>query len=165
MAHSVLHGPLGPITVFERDGAIVAVRWGVVAHGTSSPLLDTAIDQMKAYFDGQLSRFTLPLAAAATPFQQRVRDAMLRIAYGQLSTYAALAREIDSAPRAIGQACAHNPLPIIVPCHRVLAAAGRIGGYSGGDGLATKRALLGLEGVTFAGKNVFVATDDESSAA
>lgn len=146
MAYVSMHTPLGPLTLFADDRTIVALEWGWSPANGASPLLDEARAQLEAYFDGALTRFTLPLAAAATPFQQRVREAMLRIPYGAVSTYAALAREVDSAPRAIGQACARNPLPIIVPCHRVLAAGGDLGGYSGGEGTAAKRALLRLEG-------------------
>jgi methylated-DNA-[protein]-cysteine S-methyltransferase len=75
---------------------------------------------------------------------------MLRIPYGRTSSYADMARELDSGPRAIGGACARNPLPIIIPCHRVLASGHRIGGYGSPGGLDTKRFLLQLEGVRLA---------------
>jgi len=146
MAHVSIHGPLGPLTLFEEDDALVALEWGWSPSTGSSPVLDEAVAQLNAYFDGRLHAFTLQLSPAATPFQGRVRAAMQAIPYGTAATYADLARAVGSAPRAIGQACARNPLPILVPCHRVLAAGGRLGGYSSGDGPDAKRALLRLEG-------------------
>lgn len=146
MTHLTVAGPLGPLTLFERDGRLVAVEWGWSPADGDSPLLRTAETQLAAYFDGELQTFDLPLAPAATPFQAALRTALLAIPYGQATTYQALARALKSSPRAVGQACARNPLPIVVPCHRVLTAAGDLGGYSGGGGLAGKRALLTLEG-------------------
>ncbi|MCU0837556.1 MAG: methylated-DNA--[protein]-cysteine S-methyltransferase [Rhodospirillales bacterium] len=146
MAHVSLHSPFGSLTVFEEDGVLVALEWGWSPAAGVSSVLDRAIRQLEAYFDGALTGFELPLAAAATPFQARMRAAMVAIPYGETVSYGDLARWLGSAPRAVGRACARNPLPVIVPCHRVLAGGGRIGGYSGGVGIETKRALLRLEG-------------------
>ena len=136
--------PVGQLTVQEANGAIVAVRWGSDGNGDATPLLREAEHQLDAYFSGRLSRFDLPLAAGGTAFDMRVRAAMGAIPYGETRTYGELAHATDSGPRAIGRACGRNPIPIVVPCHRVLAAGG-LGGYSGGTGLPTKRWLLGLE--------------------
>jgi len=90
-----------------------------------------------------------PLVPAPTPFQQRVREALLAIPPGQVRTYGQLARQLGSAPRAVGQACRRNPVPILVPCHRVVAASG-LGGYAGetaGRRRAIKLRLLELEGL------------------
>lgn len=146
MAHLSLHTPLGPLTLFADGGALIAVEWGWVPAAGTSPVLAAAREQLEAYFDGARTAFSLPLAPAATPFQERVRAALLAIPYGTVRTYGALAKALGSAPRAVGQACARNPLPILVPCHRVLAAGGGLGGYSGGDGTEAKLALLRLEG-------------------
>lgn len=136
--------PVGQLTVEETNDAIVAIRWGNEPAGNGSPLLAEAARQLAAYFAGRLTRFDLPLAEAGTAFDRRVRAAMRAIPYGETRTYGELAHATDSGPRAIGGACGRNPIPIIVPCHRVLARGG-LGGYSGGAGLPTKQWLLGLE--------------------
>ncbi len=144
MTSLCIDSPVGRLTIVEEDEAIVAIRWADEAAGNGGPLLDEAARQISAYFDGRLHRFDLPLAASGTGFDLRVRAAMQAIPYGETSTYGDLAHATDSGPRAIGRACGRNPIPIVVPCHRVLAAGG-LGGYSGGAGLPTKQWLLGLE--------------------
>jgi len=139
--------PVGPLTVTERDGAVVALDWQGEANGGGSPLLAEARRQLEAYFTGGLAAFDLPVAPDGTPHQQKVWQAMLEIPFGAHQTYGALSAAIGSSPRAVGTACGRNPIPIIIPCHRVLAAGGGIGGYSGSGGTATKRYLLSLEGV------------------
>ena len=142
-----MHSPLGDITVSEENGVIVSVDWGWSSMQQETPLLRRACDQLEEYFDGTRHEFDLPLAPEGTAFQKRVWKAMRDIPSGATRTYGDIARIIDSAPRAVGQACGRNPIPIFIPCHRVLGSHGSIGGYSGGEGLATKRGLLRLEGV------------------
>jgi methylated-DNA-[protein]-cysteine S-methyltransferase len=137
--------PVGHLTIDESDGAIVAIRWSQVPAGNGSPLLAEAARQLGAYFDGGLHRFDLPLAPAGTSFETRVWLAMQTIPYGETRCYGDLAHATDSGPRAVGRACGRNPIPIVIPCHRVLARGG-LGGYSGGAGLPTKQRLLALEG-------------------
>ena len=139
-----MKSPVGMLTIEEEDEAIVAIRWGNGSAGNGSKLLTEATRQLSLYFDGRLRRFDLPLAASGTDFDIRVRAAMQAIPYGETRTYGDLAHATDSGPRAIGRACGRNPIPIVVPCHRVLAR-GSLGGYSGGTGLATKTRLLALE--------------------
>jgi methylated-DNA-[protein]-cysteine S-methyltransferase len=149
--HITVKSPLGALSVFEREGRIVALDYGRTAgRDTPTPLLRAAALQLERYFSGRLKAFDLPLAPAGTAFQQVVWEGMRRIAYGRTCSYADLARELDSGPRAIGGACARNPIPIIIPCHRVLASGQRIGGYGSPGGLDTKRFLLELEGVRLA---------------
>ena len=100
---------------------------------------------MNAYFDGDPVDFDLPLNPAGSGFQRRVWKAMCDIPAGGTETYGRLAGRIDGIARAVGTACGKNPIPIIIPCHRVVAASG-LGGYSGDGGLDTKVALLRLEG-------------------
>lgn len=146
MIHSIsIDSPVGRLTVVEAEDAIVVIRWGDDGLGETAPLLTEARRQLGAYFAGRLTCFELPLAPAGSPFEQRVWAAMRQIPHGETRTYGELAMAVDSAPRAVGRACGHNPIPIVIPCHRVLAR-GALGGYSGGAGLATKRILLGLEG-------------------
>ncbi|HEX9703568.1 MAG TPA: methylated-DNA--[protein]-cysteine S-methyltransferase [Rhodospirillales bacterium] len=139
-------GPLGPLTVFEESGAIVALEWGRAGRSNPTPLLHEARAQLDAYFDGRLQDFDLPLRPQGTPFQQAVWGHMRRIPYGQVRTYGDLAKAMHSAARAVGGASGRNPIAIVIPCHRVVGAGGRMTGYSGGQGVATKQALLRLEG-------------------
>ncbi len=139
-----LHTPLGAITVSEDDGAIVALDWGWGRDQTETDLLTQARDQLQAYFDGARTRFDLPLAPHGTAYRQRVWQALQQIPYAGTCSYAALAARAGGSARSIGGANGANPIPVIIPCHRVVAANG-IGGYSGGDGIATKRWLLALE--------------------
>ena len=144
MASLSLPSPLGPLTLHERGGAIVALDFADGGAADETPLLDQARHELEDYLDGRRRSFTLPLAPAGTPFQHRLWQALCAIPYGAVRTYRDLALALDSAPRAIGGACGANPIPIIIPCHRVVAV-GTLGGYSGGAGLATKRKLLALE--------------------
>ncbi|MBL6078017.1 methylated-DNA--[protein]-cysteine S-methyltransferase [Belnapia sp. T18] len=149
MSYLTMHSPLGEITVFEEGGAILALDWGR-AYGAGNPaptpLLREAAAQLHDYFDGKRVRFELPLAPQGSTFRQSVWAALCRIPPGQTRSYIDIAREIGcGSPRAIGQANGANPIPIIIPCHRVVAAGGGIGGYSGEGGIATKRFLLALE--------------------
>jgi len=146
MPYLSIHSPIGDLTLFEEDGKLVSIDWGWVDGGDETPLLAEARSQLDHYFDGQRQQFDLPLAPAGTAFQRRVWEALQRIPYGQALRYADLAAELGSGPRAIGGACGRNPLPVVIPCHRVVAADGSLGGYSGVDGIDTKRALLDLEG-------------------
>ncbi len=142
-----LDTPIGRLTAFEEAGALAALDWGGKrASGEPTPLLLEARRQLEAYFAGRRRAFDLPLAPRGSPFELRVWQLMAEIPYGETRSYGDLARALDAAPRAVGQACGRNPLPILIPCHRVLAAAGALGGYSGGTGVDTKRRLLILEG-------------------
>lgn len=139
-----LHTPIGSITVSEEDGAIVAVDWGWGRDQTETATLRRARDELNAYFDGQLNAFSLPLNPQGSAYRRRVWRALCDIPYGATRSYAEIARIAGGSARSVGGANAANPIPIIIPCHRVLASNG-IGGYSGGDGLSTKRYLLALE--------------------
>ncbi|MBV9900694.1 MAG: methylated-DNA--[protein]-cysteine S-methyltransferase [Alphaproteobacteria bacterium] len=136
---------VGHLTIDADSETIVGVRWADDPHGEPTPLLREAARQLEAYFAGALTAFDLPLKPRGSAFQQKVWAAMRAIPYGQTRSYAELAEAVDSGPRAIGGACGKNPIPVIVPCHRVLSRGG-IGGYSGGEGLPTKLILLALEG-------------------
>jgi methylated-DNA-[protein]-cysteine S-methyltransferase len=136
--------PIGHLTIEEQDDKIVAISWVNTRAGNGSPLLAEAARQLQAYFDGKLSDFELPLAPTGSSFEKRVWAAMQQIPYGETRCYGDLADAIHSAPRAVGGACGKNPIPIVIPCHRVLAKSG-MGGYSGRGGLKTKQALLRLE--------------------
>jgi methylated-DNA-[protein]-cysteine S-methyltransferase len=137
--------PIGEVTVSEEAGRIVALDWGRGRDQDDTPLLRAAVSQLQDYFDGSRAAFDLPLQPTGTPFQQRVWAALCAIPPGETRGYGELARALGSAARAIGQASGANPIPILIPCHRVLGAHGALGGYSGGEGPATKSWLLDHE--------------------
>ncbi|MEE9208840.1 MAG: methylated-DNA--[protein]-cysteine S-methyltransferase [Kiloniellales bacterium] len=156
-----LDSPLGRLALTDMGGALVRLAWAdrepgdPMAAGGDSPLLARAATQLAEYFAGARRDFDLPLAPQGTPYQKRVWTEMTRIPFGATSSYGALARKLGSGPRAVGQACGANPIPIVVPCHRVLGAGNVPGGYSGGAGLDTKLALLALEGARPAEPDLF----------
>jgi methylated-DNA-[protein]-cysteine S-methyltransferase len=138
---------LGTLTLVEAEGRIVAVDWGGdAAADEPTPLLEAARRQLEAYFAGSREPFDLPLAPAGSAAEQRVWAAMRAIAYGTTKSYGDLARATGLLPQEVGQACGRNPLPILIPCHRVVASDGALGGYSGRGGSETKRRLLVHEG-------------------
>jgi methylated-DNA-[protein]-cysteine S-methyltransferase len=145
-----VESPVGRLAL-EADGeALTGVRWASDIERTRdrpSPVLKEARRQLERYFARRLKSFDLPLAGRGTDFQKSVWKMMREIPYGETATYGGMAIALGSGPRAVGMACGRNPIPIIVPCHRVLASGGKEGGFSGGQGLPTKRKLLSLEGV------------------
>ena len=139
--------PVGIIAIHGDDQVIHTVsieRTGTVVAGTTGPVQEAA-SQLLDWFEGKRTAFELALAPAISPRGQALRDAMIAIGYGETLSYGALARTAQSSARAIGQACARNPFPIIVPCHRVTNANGSLGAYSAGEGPQTKRWLLDFE--------------------
>ena len=138
--------PVGPLSIEEKDGALVAVRWRKARQERPTPLLEDAVRQVRAYLARERRGFDLPLAPEGSAFEQQVWAAMQRIPYGETRSYGEIAQETGGMPQDVGSACGSNPLPIIIPCHRVLAGGGRLGGYSGKGGLETKTTLLVLEG-------------------
>jgi len=148
-----IESPLGIIVIAASDTAITAVNFvgrkrKADAANASTPLLREAGDQLRAYFAKRLREFDLPLALEGTKFQKRVWRALSQIPYGWTLSYGEVAKKLGTAPRPIGGACGSNRIAIIIPCHRVLGAAGALGGYSSWSGPAIKRYLLELEGVT-----------------
>lgn len=140
--------PLGHLALRAREDEIIALDWvDGVSPPANTPVLQEAARQLDAYFAGERTAFDLPLTPDGTDHQKRVWAAMSQIPFGGVRTYGDLARDIGSSARAVGTACGKNPIPVIVPCHRVIAAGSGIGGYSGRGGLETKRVLLALEGV------------------
>ena len=143
-----IESPVGTLLLHETGGALAAITWrraDANAGSDVSPLLATAARQLDEYFGGRRRSFELPLAPKGSPFQQRVWAEMCRIPYGATARYGDLARALGTAAQPIGQACGANPIPIVIPCHRVVAAGG-LGGFSGGAGLTSKRFLLRHEG-------------------
>lgn len=136
---------LGRLSIHEVDGAITQLQWNGSSSQEETPLLKEASAQLRAYLDGELKTFDLPLNPKGGDLHQAVFKAMLAIPYGETRTYGDLAKELNTYGQPIGQACGANPIPIIIPCHRILSANG-LGGYSGDGGTDTKIALLKMEG-------------------
>jgi methylated-DNA-[protein]-cysteine S-methyltransferase len=151
MALRYVESPVGRLALQADNDFLTGVRWASPGERsrdrTGSAVLVEAARQLDRYFAGKLKRFDLPLESHGTAFQKRVWAMMRDIPYGETATYGGMAMALASGPRAVGMACATNPIPIIVPCHRVLGSGGKEGGFSGGRGLPTKRQLLALEGV------------------
>ncbi len=146
--------PVGRLELVERDGALVGIRFDAPADGSpghersGSPLLAEAHRQLGEYFAGRLRVFDLPLRPAGTDFQRRVWDVLAGVPWGTTTTYGWIADRLGLPPgasRAVGAANGANPLPIVLPCHRVVGADGTLTGYAGG--LERKADLLRLEGV------------------
>ena len=144
--------PWGPLALAARDGAVVEVRFGPIPPGARrggdgvDPVLGAAATELAEYAAGTRRTFSVPVAPAGTDFQQRAWAVLRAIPWGETISYAEQARRLGrpTAVRAVGGANGRNPVPILVPCHRVIAADGSLGGFSAG--LAHKRALLALEG-------------------
>ncbi len=151
--------PVGPIEIIGDGTSITEItiaRGGVTRRGslgsTPDPVLDRAAAQLAEYFAGTRLDFDLPLAPAGNEFQRRVWQRISEIPHGTAVTYSRVGADLGyprEASRAIGTATGANPITIVIPCHRVLAADGRITGYSGGEGIPTKQWLLEHEGIPY----------------
>ncbi|KRC79653.1 methylated-DNA--[protein]-cysteine S-methyltransferase [Sphingomonas sp. Root241] len=142
--HALIATPIGAIRVEGDETVLTGIRIG--GDGAPSPGNNTAVraavEQLEQWFAKEREVFDLPLVPAGTPRGEELRAGLIAIGYGDTLSYGALARVLGSSPRAIGQLCARNPFPIVVPCHRVLGSGGALGHYSGGDGPKTKSWLL-----------------------
>ncbi len=141
--------PIGPIHLWGDESALHGARIGAVTslklHQPKCGLMATAADELMRYFAGTLQHFSVPLAPVRSERGRVLRHGIIAVPYGQVATYGALARQLDSGARAVGAACRTNPIPIFVPCHRIISANPNTSYYSGGDGPATKAWLLSHE--------------------
>jgi methylated-DNA-[protein]-cysteine S-methyltransferase len=145
VSRAALDTPLGPVWVEMQGGAIVASGWGEADRSPRDPLLIEALVQLAAYFRGERKNFELPLDHGRSGLQAKVLAELSAIPFGQTRTYGDLSKVLGAPAQAIGQACGANPLPILIPCHRVLGAAG-LGGFSAPRGVEAKVWLLRHEG-------------------
>jgi methylated-DNA-[protein]-cysteine S-methyltransferase len=159
MSWTVIESPVGALRLVETNGAISQIEFepfAPVGHShdgrprgdrdDANPLLVEAARQLRAYFDRDLKEFDLPLAPIGTEFQQRVWKELCEIGYGETSSYGELAHRLgksNAASRAVGLANGRNPIPIVIPCHRVIGSNGTLTGYAGG--VDRKQKLLELE--------------------
>jgi methylated-DNA-[protein]-cysteine S-methyltransferase len=153
---TVTSSPIGDLRVIERDGSISAIEFTpfrqpadgrpLGERADDHPLLAEAVRQLAAYFARDLKEFDLPLDPHGSVFQRRVWDQLLTIGYGDTASYGQIAGRLgmtNAASRAVGLANGRNPIPVVIPCHRVIGADGTLTGYAGG--LERKQLLLGLE--------------------
>ena len=153
---TVMDSPVGELRLVERDGAITAIEFSPFRppvdgrplgdRDDEHPLLVEAARQLRAYFDRDLKEFDLPLAPQGSAFQKQVWAELLKIGYGETASYGQVAHRLghtNAASRAVGLANGRNPIPIVIPCHRVIGADGSLTGYAGG--MDRKQLLLGLE--------------------
>ncbi|MCW2847805.1 MAG: methylated-DNA--[protein]-cysteine S-methyltransferase [Marmoricola sp.] len=153
---TVVETPIDDLRVVARDGMIAAIEFSPFRESPSGapigerddddPLLREAVAQLSAYFARDLKEFDLPLAPRGSEFQQRVWEQLRLIGYGETASYGEIARRLgksNAASRAVGLANGRNPIPIVIPCHRVIGANGTLTGFAGG--LPRKQTLLELE--------------------
>ena len=141
-----LETPIGRLYLESEDGFLTRVSFTELEEGAApDAVLNTAADQIREYFSGARKTFDLPLRPAGTPFQQSVWRALQAVPYGKTASYRDIARAIgnENACRAVGSANHVNPIPIVIPCHRVVGARGALTGYAGGSEI--KKQLLELE--------------------
>lgn len=144
MIRAGIVGPFGPVCLVERDGLLVGLEWRLPEMPGESALLTEGLAQLAAYFARRLQRFDLQLDWG-TGLNTDVRRAMAAIPYGETRTYGQIAKAVGAPAQAVGQACGANPLPILIPCHRV-TGTNWFGGFSAPGGVETKAALLRHEG-------------------
>lgn len=152
---TVIESPVGQLRLVERDGSITAIDFHPFTYADGRPrgdrddqhpvLLECA-RQLAAYFAGDLTVFDLPLAPVGTEWQQQVWGALREVQFGEMATYGDIALRLgktNAAARAVGLANGSNPIPIVIPCHRIIGADGSLTGYAGG--IDRKQLLLGIE--------------------
>jgi methylated-DNA-[protein]-cysteine S-methyltransferase len=152
---TLMDSPVGELRIVEQDGAITAIEYSPFRdhdgrprgdRDDTNPLLVETVRQLRAYFDRDLKEFDLPLAPAGSAFAQSVWAQLQRIGYGDTASYGEIAKRLgrtNAASRAVGLANGSNPIPIVIPCHRVIGADGTLTGYAGG--IERKQTLLELE--------------------
>jgi len=152
---TLMDSPVAELRIVEQAGSITAIEFSPFddadgrprgSRDDTHPLLVETVRQLRAYFDRDLKEFDLPLAPVGTTFQQRVWEQLRGIGYGETASYGQIAGRLGmtgAASRAVGLANGRNPIPIVIPCHRVIGANGTLTGYAGG--LDRKQTLLGLE--------------------
>jgi len=150
-----LRTPFAVLGIRVSGSALTGVEYLPLSERAMAPvnkLAERACRQIERFLDDPLFRFTLPLAPSGTAFRRRVWDALAMIPVGESRTYGEIARQLGSAPRAIGGACGANPIALIIPCHRVVGSQGSLGGFMGvteGNPIDIKRWLLTHEGYRF----------------
>lgn len=142
MLTRTLHTQFGALILTQSGEALVGLGWGTAPAEHRTDLLDAVARQLAEYDHGARQTFDVPLWVSGSVLQQAVCDAMRAIPFGHTVTYGDIAKAVGASAQAVGQACGANPLPILIPCLRVMGAGGKLTGFSGAGGVETKVALL-----------------------
>ncbi|MDE0812058.1 MAG: methylated-DNA--[protein]-cysteine S-methyltransferase [Alphaproteobacteria bacterium] len=149
MGTRILDTPLGALILQSNNSAITRVSWAdhgnPMPSGQSDSICDFAAKELQFYFLGRLKTFSVPVSLDGSSLQIKVWGLMANIPFGEVLTYGDVARDVGSGPQAVGRACGQNPIPVIIPCHRIVGAGGKLTGFSGGAGIETKAFLLDHE--------------------
>ena len=140
-----VHSPIGDLTISEEDGKIISLDWGWSPLQEKNEILLKTKVLLDQYFDDEKPTFDLPLEPHGTEFQEKVWKIMYEIPYGEILLYGKISDKLNSHARAVGIACKANPIPVIIPCHRVIGKNGKLTGFSGGEEIETKKQLLKLK--------------------
>jgi methylated-DNA-[protein]-cysteine S-methyltransferase len=153
---TLMDSPVGELRIIEHGGSITAIEFTPFRDSADgrprgerdddNPVLRQAVEQLTAYFARELKEFDLPLAPHGTDFQQKVWKQLLAVGYGETASYGEIAHRLghtNAASRAVGLANGRNPIPIVIPCHRIIGANGTLTGYAGG--VERKQTLLEIE--------------------
>lgn len=139
--------PIGIIGIMEENNKIYSLQWTNKVIQSPSPIISNTLLKISNYFRKKLEINSIPIMLNTTKLQISILKTIMKIPIGKFSTYGFIAKKINTHPRVVGRTCAINPLPLIIPCHRVLRSDKSLGGYSCGKGLKTKRWLLNHENV------------------
>ena len=142
MPELVFNSPVGLLALVASGRAITSLEWRKAGSNQKTKTLLLVKKELTQYFSGELTKFTAPLDPSGTAFQIRVWKTIMGIPYGEQWTYSDIANILNSSPRAVGGACGRNPIPVIIPCHRVVGSDGALTGYTAADGIKTKSFLL-----------------------
>lgn len=146
MTQLSVHSPIGDLTISEENEKLVSIDWGWSPFQKKTPLLLETKKLLEYYFDGDDLKFDLPLNPHGTIYQKKVWQAIAKIPYGKFLTYSKVSQMINSHPPTVGMACGKNPIPILIPCHRVIGKKKHIAKLSARERIETKKYLLQLEG-------------------
>ena len=142
-----INTPIGIIGILEKNKRILSVHWTDKIIKPTSPMLIETLDKVKNYFSNKIGFYSIPIDLKKTKLQIKILKTIMDIPFGNFYTYGSLAKKLNIHPRVVGHACSINPLPLIIPCHRVLRSDKKLGGYSYGNGIETKRWLLNHENI------------------